>query len=122
MKKKYVVVFSLALLFACAPTYNRPLVTRGLPAIERKDYIVQNGYGIPELVKQSFLDGYVATGMNKELVYQLYGNPDRTGESDSHWEYINARGILVTGLKFRGDKVDSIFGDPRGGYNGAETK
>jgi hypothetical protein len=122
LKKKYIWVASLALMMACAATYNRPLITRGLPANERKDYIVQNGYGIPETLKQSFLEGFVLPGMSKELVFQLYGAPDRSGDSDSYWEYVNGKGVIVTAFKFKGDKVDSLIGDPRGGYNEANGK
>ena len=65
------VAASLA-LGACASGYTRPLVSRGLPAEERKDYIIQNGFGIPENVKQAFLDGYVEVGMAREMVFQLF--------------------------------------------------
>lgn len=105
----------LALLAACASAYTRPLVSRGLPAEERKDYIIQNGYGIPENVKQAFLDGYVEVGMARELVFQLYGAPDRTTGGDTNWEYVNNKGNLITGITFKTDKVEKVYGDPRGG-------
>jgi hypothetical protein len=103
------------LVAGCASSYNRPLVARGLPADERKDYIIQNGYGIPENIKQSFLDGFVEVGMNKELVFQLYGAPDRSTGGDTNWEYVNSKGILITGITFKNDKVEKLYGDPRGG-------
>ena len=105
----------LAMLLACAPTYTRPLVSRGLPAEERKDYIIQNGYGIPENVKQAFLDGFVEVGMARELVFQLYGAPDRTTGGDTNWEYVNNSGNLITGITFKADKVEKLYGDPKGG-------
>ncbi|MBW8889487.1 MAG: hypothetical protein JF616_17155 [Fibrobacteres bacterium] len=108
------VVFSL-ILDACATGYTRPLVSRGLPAEERKDYIIQNGFGIPENVKQAFLDGYVEVGMAREMVFQLYGAPDRTTGGDTNWEYVNSKGNLITGITFKGDKVEKVYGDPRGG-------
>ena len=108
------VVVSLA-LGACATGYTRPLVSRGLPAEERKDYIIQNGFGIPENVKQAFLDGYVEVGMAREMVFQLYGAPDRTTGGDTNWEYVNSKGNLITGVTFKGDKVEKVYGDPRGG-------
>src|SRR5262245_45969776 len=79
---------------ACASNANLPLVSRGLPADERKDYIIQNGYGIAENIKQSFLNGIVEVGMTKELVFQLYGAPDRTTGRDTNWEYVNSKGNL----------------------------
>lgn len=111
----------LALLLACAPAYTRPLVSRGLPAEERKDYIIQNGYGIPENIKQSFLEGFVEVGMARELVFQLYGAPDRTTGGDSNWEYVNNNGNLITGITFKADKVEKVYGDPKGG-NQTEVK
>jgi hypothetical protein len=110
----------LVLLMACAPAYTRPLVSRGLPAEERKDYIIQNGYGIPENVKQAFLEGFVEVGMARELVFQLYGAPDRTTGGDTNWEYVNNKGNLITGITFKADKVEKVYGDPKGG-NTAEA-
>jgi hypothetical protein len=110
----------LALLaWGCASSYSRPLVSRGLPADERKDYVIQNGFGIPENIKQAFLDGYVEVGMARELVFQLYGAPDRTTGGDANWEYVNTKGNLITGVSFKNDKVEKVYGDPKGGYAGA---
>lgn len=105
----------LALVLGCASKYNRPLVSRGLPAEERKDYIIQNGFGIPENIKQSFLDGFVVVGMARELVFQLYGAPDRTSGHDTNWEYVSNQGNLITGITFKGEKVEKVYGDPQGG-------
>lgn len=105
----------LALVMGCASGYTRPLVSRGLPAEERKDYVIQNGYGIPENIKQSFLDGYPEVGMARELVFQLYGAPDRTSGGDTNWEYVNNKGNLITGITFKNDKIEKIYGDPKGG-------
>ena len=103
------------LLAACTSNYTRPLVARGLPAEERKDYIIQNGFGIPENIKQAFLEGYVEVGMAREMVFQLYGSPDRTTGGDTNWEYVNNKGNLITGITFKADKVEKLYGDPRGG-------
>lgn len=115
-------VAAAALILACASNYNRPLVSRGLPADERKDYIIQNGFGIPENIKQSFLDGFVEVGMARELVFQLYGAPDRTSGHDTNWEYVNNRGNLITGITFKADKVEKVYGDPKGGQDAAAPK
>ena len=113
-------LFAAAALFitGCASNYNRPLVARGLPADERKDYIIQNGFGIPENIKEAFLSGYVEVGMARELVFQLYGAPDRTSGGDTNWEYVNPKGNLITGITFKNDKVEKVYGDPKGGYTG----
>ncbi|MDB6035955.1 MAG: hypothetical protein JWM16_6293 [Verrucomicrobiales bacterium] len=108
-------------LVACASGYTRPLVSRGLPAEERKDYIIQNGFGIPENVKQAFLEGFVEVGMAREMVFQLYGAPDRTTGGDTNWEYVNNKGNLITGITFKNDKVEKVYGDPKGG-NTSESK
>lgn len=104
--------------WGCASSYSRPLVSRGLPADERKDYVIQNGFGIPENIKQAFLDGYVEVGMGRELVFQLYGAPDRTTGGDTNWEYVNNKGNLITGITFKNDKVEKVYGDPKGGFAG----
>lgn len=107
----------MAVLFVmgCASNYTRPLVTRGLPEEERKDYVIQNGFGMPENIKQAFLEGYPEVGMARELIYQMYGSPDRASEGDTHWEYVNNKGTVVTGFVFKNDKVEKIDGDPKGG-------
>jgi hypothetical protein len=110
-----VLIAALFLVMGCAPSYTRPLVSRGLPDDERKDYIIQNGFGIPEPIKQSFLEGFPIEGMAREMVFQLYGNPDRTTEGDTNWEYVNSKGNLITGITFKNDKVEKIYGDPKGG-------
>ena len=103
------------LLLACGGTYVPPLTTRGVPAEERRDYVIQNGYGIPEHVKQAFLDGYLTAGMSKEMVYHLFGAPDRSSDKDTHWEYVDRRGNLITGVHYQDDKIGQIDGDPAGG-------
>ena len=108
----------LVFLAACASPYTRPLVSRGLPTEERKDYIIQNGFGIPENIKQAFLDGFVEVGMAREMVFQLYGAPDRTTGGDTNWEYVNNKGNLITGITFKTDKVEKVYGDPKGGSTG----
>jgi hypothetical protein len=112
----------LAGLLACAKPYNKPLVSRGLSAEERKDYIIQNGFGLSEPVKQAFLEGLVEVAMPREMVFQLYGAPDRTSEADANWEYVNRRGNLVTGISFKNDKVEKVYGDPKGGLTDTEAR
>jgi hypothetical protein len=114
-KGYWVAVVMTLFVMGCAATYDRPLTSRGLPEEERKDWIIQNGYGIPESVKQAFLDGYVVDGMKRELVFQLFGAPDRSSKKDGVWEYINRRGTLIVGINFKNDKIEGIQGDPSGG-------
>jgi hypothetical protein len=121
LRPVFLAVGCLMVIAACASNYTRPLVSRGLPAEERKDYIIQNGFGIPENVKQAFLDGFVEVGMTRELVFQLYGAPDRTTGGDTNWEYVNNKGSLITGITFKNDKVEKVYGDPKGGNTGEAT-
>lgn len=120
-QKNWAAISALALavlslfVFGCASNYTRPLVSRGLPAEERKDYVIQNGFGLPENIKQAFLEGYPEVGMARELIFQLYGAPDRSSGGDANWEYVNSKGIVITGLEFKNDKVEKINGDPKGG-------
>ncbi len=108
-------VLTAVFLIGCAAKYTRPLVTRGLPAEERKDYIVQNGFGIPENIKNAFLEGYPIEGMGRELVYQMFGAPDRTGDRENIWEYVDGKGKVIVGITFKNDKIEKIVGDPQGG-------
>ena len=112
----------LALISGCGGSYMPPLTQRGVPPEERRDYVIQNGYGIPDHIKQAFLDGYVVEGMNREMVYHLFGAPDRSAGRDSQWEYVNRKGLLITGIHFKNDKVERIDGDPSGGANTAMSQ
>ncbi|MBF0430821.1 MAG: hypothetical protein HQK83_06050 [Fibrobacteria bacterium] len=103
----------LIALIACST--NRPLITRGLNSEERRHFVVQNGYGISEENKRSFLDGFPLEGMSQDLIFQLYGAPDRTDDDDTLWEYVDRRGMLITGFRFENKKVTAILGDRRGG-------
>lgn len=60
---------------------------------------------------------YVVIGMCKELAFQLYGalDSDRSSNKDTKWEYVNDKGQLVIGLTFKFEKVETIYGDPKGG-------
>ena len=100
-------------LLSCSS--NRPLNARGLNADERRHFIVQNGYGVPDDIKKSFLDGFGMIGMDQEFIFQLYGAPDRTSKNDTEWEYVNNKGDLITGFIFEDKKIVKITGDPRGG-------
>ena len=106
-------VFLAMLLLACST--NRPLIDRGLKVEERRYYVIQSGYGIESDIKASFLGGFVSDGMDQELVFQLYGPPDRSIEDDTVWEYLDNNGGLITGMKFEDKKIIEIMGDPRGG-------
>lgn len=108
----------LGFLSGCAT--NKPLADRGLPIAERRDFIIQNGYGIRQEIKDSFLAGHVCKGMAQDLVFQLYGAADREGDAGQLWEYIDRRGNLITGVRFSEGRVSEVLGDPTGGAK-AET-
>lgn len=109
----WIIFLIISLLLSCSST--GPLNSRGLNPDERRYFIVQNGYGIPKDMKDSFLEGFAMVGMDQELIFQLYGAPDRTANNDSQWEYVNNKGDLITGFVFEEKKVVKITGDPRGG-------
>jgi hypothetical protein len=110
---KWIIFLIISLLLSCSST--GPLSSRGLNADERRHFIVQNGYGIPKDIKDTFLEGFAMVGMDQELIFQLYGAPDRTSNNDGQWEYVNNRGDLITGFVFEEKRVVKITGDPRGG-------
>lgn len=101
------------LIISCSS--SRALITRGLNSEERRHYIIQNGFGVSKESKASFLAGFASVGMNQELVFNLYGAPDRTLEDDSIWEYVDSHGQLITGFKFEDKMVVEVMGDPRAG-------
>ena len=117
LKKHLMGILGILVLTFCSSQYNRPLVERGISDEERRFYIIQNGYGIPLRVRKAFLEGHPVVGMSQDLVFQLYGAPDRNREDDTVWEYVNRRGELVTGLEFQADTLVRIYGDPSGGEN-----
>jgi hypothetical protein len=103
------------LFLACAPGPQRPLTSRGLPREDRYAFATQNGYDVSPELREAFLSGCLAKGMRRDFAFQLYGAPDRNSEIGEGWEWFDRKGRLVTGILFKGDKVDSIYGDPRGG-------
>ncbi len=109
----HLIIGLIFILYACST--NRPLVMRGLPEEERRHFIVQNGFGVPDELKRAFLVGIPRVGMSQEMIFQLYGAPDRTANDDAIWEYVDGKGTLVTGFKFEDKTVVEILGDPRGG-------
>ena len=109
----WISIISTSVLLFCST--SRLLNSRGLNADERRHFIVQNGYGIPKDVKNSFLEGFAMVGMDQELIFQLYGAPDRTSKNDTQWEFVNNKGDLIIGFVFEDKKVVKITGDPRAG-------
>ncbi len=103
------------LLPGCSPGPQRPLTTRGLPPEDRYAFATQNGYDVGPEIRDAFLSGCLVKGMRREFVFQLYGIPDRNAEDGEGWEWLDRKGRFVAGVLFKGDKVDSIYGDPNGG-------
>ena len=92
----------------------------------------QTGAFIPVNLKQSFINGIVDSGMTKEMVVFLLGQPDRTENEtygifwmrngdlnphvsdmrDSIWNYFGADSTKVKqSLVFHGDTLVRIVGD-----------
>ncbi len=99
------------LITSCA-IQDRPLLTRGLPKSEREFYIMQNGYYMPWNKRQAFINGDIQLGMNKEMVFQMIGTPDRTFNKDCVWEYTDRKGSTILHLIFdnKNDTLMSLIG------------
>ena len=131
MKKTFLAILAAGALISCANKQQSPiLIERGIPADERNYDVVQEGFGIDAKLKKTFLAGYIAEGMNKNLVNLLWGPPDKESENGLIWEYIDYKtGEVITRLKWeeidpvkhRGadwtnaSKLVEIEGDPYGG-------
>jgi len=131
MKKTFLAMLAASVLISCANKQKSPiLIERGIPADERNYDVVQEGFGIDPKLKKFFLAGYVAEGMNKNLVNLLWGPPDRESSNGLTWEYIDykTQEVItrlkweeVDPMKYKGadwtnaSKLVEIEGDPYGG-------
>jgi len=102
------------MFFVACATY-KPLTERGLSPEDRREHIVQNGYGLTSEVKDAFLKGYLVKGMSRDLVFQLFGPADRQSQFGNFWEYFDSRKKVITAIKFNEDVAEEILGDPKGG-------
>jgi hypothetical protein len=101
---------------SCAAGNGSGLCSRGLSRGEREAYLAEHGYdGLGRDIRDAFLEGRPAKGMPRELVFRLYGIPDRNSDTGEGWEYLDREKRLVTGVHFKEEEVDSIYGDPLGG-------
>jgi hypothetical protein len=100
-------------LISCSLGPDIPLSSRGPQIEKRYDYLADAGSGASMEIRNAFMEGIVARGMPREWVLQMYGRPDWI--SDMAWEYKDRRGNLITGIVFKEDLVDSVYGDPAGG-------
>jgi hypothetical protein len=94
--------------------------------VYERDYLVtKEGYGIDSRLKKVFMDGYIEEGMYQNMVFHLWGPPDRSFDDDKIWEYVTNEGGLITRVKFKKSEklrlglrelvVDVIEGDRYGG-------
>jgi hypothetical protein len=131
MRKIILAILVASALISCASKQRSPiLIQRGIPEDERNYDVVQEGYGIDTRLKKIFLAGYIAEGMNKNLINLLWGPPDKESNNGLTWEYLNYKTgetiVLlkwseVDPLKYRGadwtnaSKLVEIEGDRYGG-------
>jgi len=132
MKKTFLAILAVSALISCAGSkeHSPILVERGIKSDERNYDVVQEGYGIDPKLKKIFLAGYIAEGMNKNMVHLLWGTADRELENGRIWEYIDYKtGEVITRLKWEeidpmkykgadwtnASKLIEIEGDPYGG-------
>jgi hypothetical protein len=130
MSRAYIAFFLLC-LSACT---SRAIVKGALTPEERKEYVEQTGALIPYRLQKPFTEGIADTGMTREMVVFLYGQPDRTDAEtyginwsaqpdtaapgpdvrDSIWVYYDSDSSTVRrGIVFRGDTVARVTGDLR---------
>jgi len=96
-------VTALISLISCANRYQSPILIERSPnkEDERSYDVVQEGFGIDNELKRSFLAGCVTEGMNKNLVHLLWGTPDKESADGLTWEYINFKtGEPIATLKW----------------------
>lgn len=129
MRRYAFFALSTAICLGCA---SRALVKGALTPDERVEYVEQTGALIPQRLKEDFVAGKAATGMTKEMVVFLYGQPDRTENNrygigwsasgadtiavvdirDSLWNYFGSDSVSVKrGLVFSGDTLVRVVGD-----------
>lgn len=130
MRRAHISHLFLGLVMAgCA---SRAIVKGALTESERQEYIEQTGALIPFRLQQPFIKGIADTGMSREMVVFLYGQPDRTENDryglswsarldstpaladsrDSMWVYYASDSVTVKrGVVFQGDTVVRITGD-----------
>ena len=119
-------------MISCAGKQQSPVLIErsGIKEDERPYHVEEEGYGIETRLKKSFLAGYVALGMNKNLVNLLWGPPDKESPDGLIWEYINYKtGEFIARLTWEevdplgykgvdwtnASKLIKIEGDPYGG-------
>jgi hypothetical protein len=111
---------------------GRAIVKGALTEDERREHVEQTGALIPVRLQQPFIKGLADTGMSREMIVYLYGQPDRTENErygvtwssrpdsvppladmrDSIWIYYGADSSTVKrGVVFRGDTVVRVSGD-----------
>lgn len=111
---------------------GRAIVKGALTEEERREHVEQTGALIPVRLQQPFIQGVADTGMSREMIIYLYGQPDRTENEhygvtwssrpdsvppladlrDSIWIYFGADSSTVKrGVVFKGDTVVRVSGD-----------
>jgi len=128
MRRQAAICLLATLVAGCS---NRSVVKGALSSDERQEYVEQTGALIPQRLKEDFVTGRAATGMTKEMVVFLYGQPDRTENNrygiswnggdgdtsaiadmrDSLWNYFAADSASIKrGVVFKGDTVSRVTG------------
>ncbi len=123
-KKIIVSVALLASVIGCSKHSSPVLIERGVPVYEREYQVKQEGYGLSSSIKKTFMEGYVVEGMTQEMVFLLWGPPDREFNENKNWEYVTNEGEIITSVVFDAEQlilnqmhkiVTDIQGDRYGG-------
>ena len=88
--KQLITIIIVLLITACSTT--RPLTNRGLNLEDRNSYIVKNGWGMSQDIKNCFRSGKPVIGMTQEHIFMLFGPPNQKytniEEYTEIWQYL----------------------------------
>jgi hypothetical protein len=118
----FIAALESSTLLHCTLGKGSALCSRGLSREERDAFLAQHEYDLKPEVRDAFVEGRLAKGMPRELVFRLYGIPDRNSGTGDGWEYLDREKRLVTGVLFKEEEVDSIYGDPLGGVSASGSR
>lgn len=96
------------MLFLSCVGSHKSLLDRGIPKEERQFYVIQNGYGISWERQKAFIEGDLQIGMTREMVYSLFGAPDRASRRDSIWDYADGNGNTILSVFFSKTYKDTV--------------
>jgi hypothetical protein len=107
LSNRYLFIVCIGLYAGCS---NRALVKGALTPTERQEYVEQTGALIPQRLRDSFVAGNAATGMTKEMIAFIYGQPDRTENNRYGITWGNGEAEVVPVLDYRSSRYAIPWG------------